>query len=283
MARAQCLCGDVVWEVEPPFQFVHDCHCRRCQKSHGTASGTVALAPTGRLRFVRGADAVAHYATSASSRRAFCRRCGSPLPTGDDFGGLTFFPIGPLEGEFDAPSAGHIFGAAKAPWHDLCDDLPVWDAFPPGVDAPVLDELVRAAPAAGRLGASCLCGALRWELEGKPLLARRCHCWRCRRARASSHAANALWPRQALHWSGGRERLVTFKLPEAERFSQAFCAECGGKAPWLVEVRDAWNVPLGSLDGDPGVKPCEHIFVASKAPWLEIRDGLPQHEGYSPN
>jgi hypothetical protein len=36
-------------------------------------------------------------------------------------------------------------------------------------------------------------------------------------------------------------------------------------------------VPLGSLDDDPGVRPREHIFVASKAPWFEIVDALPQY------
>ena len=34
---------------------------------------------------------------------------------------------------------------------------------------------------------------------------------------------------------------------------------------------------LGVLDDDPGVRPAMHIFVGSKAPWLEIADGLPQH------
>ena len=37
------------------------------------------------------------------------------------------------------------------------------------------------------------------------------------------------------------------------------------------------DVALGVLDDDPGIRvPC-HIFVASKAPWFEITDGLPQH------
>ncbi len=36
-------------------------------------------------------------------------------------------------------------------------------------------------------------------------------------------------------------------------------------------------VPAGSLDTDPGLRPTEHIFVGSKAAWLEITDALPQH------
>ena len=80
--------------------------------------------------------------------------------------------------------------------------------------------------------------------------------------------------------AGGEEEVELFKLPEAERFSQAFCRTCGSKVPWWIEGRSLWNVPLGGLDDDPGVKPSEHIFVGSKTPWFEIHDDLPQHEAW---
>jgi hypothetical protein len=38
-----------------------------------------------------------------------------------------------------------------------------------------------------------------------------------------------------------------------------------------------YGLPLGTLDGDPGVRPGLHVFVAYKAPWFEISDSLPQH------
>ena len=38
----------------------------------------------------------------------------------------------------------------------------------------------------------------------------------------------------------------------------------------------------GALDQDPGSRPVHHIFVGSKAPWLEIADDLPQYEEYDP-
>jgi hypothetical protein len=36
---------------------------------------------------------------------------------------------------------------------------------------------------------------------------------------------------------------------------------------------------MGTLDDDPGIRPALHILVASKAPWYEIFDGLPQRDG----
>jgi len=37
-------------------------------------------------------------------------------------------------------------------------------------------------------------------------------------------------------------------------------------------------VPMGSLDDDPGIRPSEHIWVGSKAPWHEISDELPRFD-----
>ena len=278
MAHAQCLCGDVAFEADPPLQFVHDCHCTRCQKSHGTGSVTMAAVTRDGFRWLRGEDRLSVYATSAEGRRAFCRRCGSAMPNGSDFAGLVFVPIGPLEGEYEAVSDGHIFAASKAPWHDIDDGRPVYDGYPPGIDAAVLEVLSRGGASPGNVGGSCLCGAVTWASEGKPVLARRCHCMRCRRARAHSHAANAFVPGEAFEWTGGEGNVELYKVPEAERFSQAFCRTCGSKVPWWIEGRGLWNVPLGGLDDDPGVKPSEHIFVGSKAPWFEIHDDLPRHD-----
>jgi hypothetical protein len=42
------------------------------------------------------------------------------------------------------------------------------------------------------------------------------------------------------------------------------------------------EVVVGTVDGNPGMRPREHIFVASKAPWYEISDDLPQFAQWPP-
>ena len=39
-----------------------------------------------------------------------------------------------------------------------------------------------------------------------------------------------------------------------------------------------WNIPVGSLDDDPGLEPKGHIYVGSKADWFEITGDLPRYE-----
>jgi len=46
MTRASCLCGDVVWELDGPFELMSHCHCSRCRKAHGAAFATYVAAPT---------------------------------------------------------------------------------------------------------------------------------------------------------------------------------------------------------------------------------------------
>jgi hypothetical protein len=56
-----------------------------------------------------------------------------------------------------------------------------------------------------------------------------------------------------------------------------FCGRCG--SPLFARdpaLPDHVRIRLGSLDGDPGVRPSFHWMVESKAPWFEITDGLPQ-------
>ena len=68
-----------------------------------------------------------------------------------------------------------------------------------------------------------------------------------------------------------------FKPSGAERFTSAFCRECGSSMPWANPARGVVVVPMGAVDDDPGVRSRAHIFVGSKAPWFTITDALPQH------
>ena len=71
-------------------------------------------------------------------------------------------------------------------------------------------------------------------------------------------------------------------MPEAERFTQAFCRDCGSAVPRANPVSQMAVIPAGSFEDDPGVREGAHIFVTSKAPWYAIEDALPQYSEYRP-
>ena len=53
---------------------------------------------------------------------------------------------------------------------------------------------------------------------------------------------------------------------------------CGALLWSVVRGGDWVHVALGSLADEPSIRPQLHIHVASKAPWFEITDGLPQFD-----
>lgn len=278
--RGSCLCGEVVWEAAGPLELMHHCHCSICRKTHGAAFETAVGAPVAGFRWISGEDRIARYTSSPGFDRTFCNRCGSCLP-GDAVDGRVFMPVGCLDGDPGVRAAAHIFAASKAPWHEITDALPRFDAYPPGFgearEGPK-PELPRRGAAAG----SCLCGAVAYELDGPLELMVNCHCSRCRKARAAAHSTQILAPARALRWLRGEERLRRYKVPDSQRFENVFCDTCGSILPHVDVTRERAIVPAGTLDGDPGAREKLHIFVGSKAPWHEITDSLPQFEEFPP-
>ena len=59
------------------------------------------------------------------------------------------------------------------------------------------------------------------------------------------------------------------------------CGVCGSFLFSVVRDGTFVHVAMGSLVDAPSIRPTEHIFVGSKAPWFEITDDLPQFDEYS--
>lgn len=128
------------------------------------------------------------------------------------------------------------------------------------------------------IGGGCLCGSVRYEVRGKFLRANHCHCSRCRRHSGAATGTQGRVRQEDFTLLSG-ESLIRVYAP-VDGAVKAFCSRCGsslfgGTWPEGPEV----SIRLGTLDGDPGIRPQCHTFVASKAPWHEILDDLPQYPG----
>jgi hypothetical protein len=131
------------------------------------------------------------------------------------------------------------------------------------------------------MSGSCLCGAIRYQIDSKPDRAHNCYCGRCRKVRGAAFASNLFVAREFFSWAQGEDRLRSFKPPKTKRFQHVFCTTCGSSMPALHPEREIVVVPMGSLDCDPEIAPQAHIFVDSKASWVTIRDDLPQYERHT--
>lgn len=275
MDEGQCLCGSVRWKLLAEPYAMYNCHCRMCQKAHGAAFGTYCFVRPDQIRWTSSTDTVVHYRSSDVLVRSSCDVCGSVVPYGNE-----------ADNHWVAPGGCHkemrkadfnIFVVDNSPWHTISGDLPRLDGYPEASGLPSVEGLPVPKKTEGPIRGSCLCGGVTYQVTEPFKIARNCHCSRCRRGRAAAHASNAFVSYDGLQYLSGEHLLKSYKVPDAKHFTQTFCKVCSS----LMPVRDAGRgiaiVPLGSLDDDPQIKTCEHIFVAYKADWHHITDGLPQH------
>jgi hypothetical protein len=123
----------------------------------------------------------------------------------------------------------------------------------------------------------CQCGAVRYQVADAFLYAANCHCSRCRAATGSAFKSFAGIERKRLEITEGIDTLLVFGEDD---LNDTRCGACGSLLFSVVRKGDYVHVAMGSLVDTPSIRPTEHIFVGSKAPWFEITDELPQAEEY---
>ncbi len=126
----------------------------------------------------------------------------------------------------------------------------------------------------------CLCGAVRYRVEGRTSGIWLCHCSKCRRGSGSAFAASTLCRASAFRWLSGEDRIASWESESG--YPSRFCRTCGSLLPLVRAEQGHVVLPAGSLDVPAAPRLLRHIFVGSKAPWWEIHDALPQHEEHVP-
>jgi hypothetical protein len=123
MARGECNCGAVQFEIDADLSSVFVCHCSICRRSTGSSGIAVVLVPCDRFRWVRGQEHVATWQKPNTSWQTwFCRVCGSRVP-GENDPTRMFVPAGCITDGGDALKvAHHIWVGSKAVWDEIGDD-----------------------------------------------------------------------------------------------------------------------------------------------------------------
>lgn len=124
----------------------------------------------------------------------------------------------------------------------------------------------------------CLCGAVRFRVDGPMREVVFCHCGQCRRQTglyyASTNAADADLTVE------GAENITWYQSSAEGR--RGFCKHCGSALFWKYVGQDYISIQAGSLDLPTKLTPGYHIFCADKGDFYEINDGLPQHAKGTP-
>jgi hypothetical protein len=123
----------------------------------------------------------------------------------------------------------------------------------------------------------CLCGGVRYRIEGALRGVIACHCRQC--ARTSGHHVAMTSVRRANLALISSETLSWYKSsPGAER---GFCRVCGGNLFWRQSGEDTISIAAGTLDTPTNLALTEHIFVADKSDHYQLNDDLPKKAQWS--
>ena len=131
---------------------------------------------------------------------------------------------------------------------------------------------------ARRLAGSCFCGSVKYAVTDGFVYAANCHCSNCRRTTGAAFKPFAGIEHAKLLIVKGRNELL---IVGDETENDTHCSRCGSLLYSVVRDGAFVHVALGTLLDAPSIRPAEHIFVGSKAPWYTITDDLPQYEGHS--
>ena len=103
----------------------------------------------------------------------------------------------------------------------------------------------------------------------------------CRRWHGAAFRTRCTVESKHFKWVKGEELLSKYHLSESTIYT--FCGKCGSNLIALYEDEPNYiGLPIATLEQDPGSRPIANIFAASRAPWYEITDGLPQYADEPP-
>ena len=128
-----------------------------------------------------------------------------------------------------------------------------------------------------KLTGKCECGAVRYRVLDEFRYAGNCHCSNCRAATGSAFKPFAGIEREKLEVVEGADTLLVWGTVDE---NHTRCGICGSLLYSVVRDGAYVHVAMGSLADDPTIRPTDHIFVGSKAPWFDITDDLAQAEEY---
>jgi hypothetical protein len=130
------------------------------------------------------------------------------------------------------------------------------------------------------IAGACLCGAVRFEVQGPLEQVAHCHCTMCQRAHGAAFASWVAVPDDRLRITAGEEHVTRYRSSSIG--TRSFCRTCGSSMFCTLATHPGvTDVALGCLAQGHGAVPRVHVFWDDRVGWLEVGDRLPKLGGKS--
>lgn len=121
---------------------------------------------------------------------------------------------------------------------------------------------------------SCLCGVLRYTIEGKPIDSGYCHCRICQHSAGAPVLAWATFPIAAFTYTQGKPSIYQSSLAN----QREFCGNCGTQIVFRqTDQATTIDITIASLDDPRAIEPEYHIWTQSQIPWFDTTDRIPRY------
>ena len=121
----------------------------------------------------------------------------------------------------------------------------------------------------------CLCGSVRYRVDGDPLASGVCHCRTCRKTASSPSLPFVTFAVEQFAFTHGKPA----DFNSSPGVTRSFCGHCGSSLTYRNNERsDLVDIMTCSLDDAEAFPPTYHIWVSHRLAWAPVADGLPVYD-----
>ena len=121
----------------------------------------------------------------------------------------------------------------------------------------------------------CLCGAVRYEAEAKPIFALHCYCRQCQHITGAGHASQFAVPSASVTLRGKVSR-YEMKAESGNLVTSLFCVDCGSP---IFKESDGYpqfkSFHAATLDDPSLFEPQQSVWTSQRQRWDLIDETLP--------
>ena len=120
---------------------------------------------------------------------------------------------------------------------------------------------------------SCLCGAVRYQIDGEPMRTAQCHCDDCRRATGSAFATNVFVNSDCLTVIQGITKSFEHTADSGNTMTKEFCSVCGSQIFGHSSGRPGVKtIKVGTIDEIGSIRPEVEVFTSKALPFTQHPD-----------
>ncbi len=124
----------------------------------------------------------------------------------------------------------------------------------------------------------CLCRAIRYQVNGDPIIGGACYCRDCQHISGGAPAHGLMFPADALIVIEGMLSTFCLDVASGNTVYRQFCPTCGVHLfSWNSQAPELRSIKVGTFDDPSDYQSQGSLWVRSAQPWHRPDPDLPQH------